>query len=113
MNRTTGILALTLTLAVAGPAMALAQQPPPAERMGHQQQRINQGVASGALTHHEAAVDEQHLRRDERLRARQKAADHGGPLTAGQRARDEHLLNNNSARIYNTKHNGVGAPPPR
>ncbi len=105
------VQAATMVIALLAPAAALAQQAAPAERMGHQQARINQGVASGALTKHEAAVDEHHLRTDERIRANQKARDGGGPLTAAQRAKDEHRLNNNSARIYDTKHNGRVAPP--
>jgi hypothetical protein len=109
MNR--AFYAVAMTVALMAPGLALAQQAAPAERMGHQQARINQGVASGELTHHEAAVDEHHLRTDERIRANQKARDGGGPLTAAQRARDEHRLNNNSARIYDTKHNGRVAPP--
>jgi hypothetical protein len=105
------IHATAMVVALFAPGLALAQQAAPAERMGNQQARINQGVASGALTHHEAAVDEHHLRTDERIRANQKARDGGGPLTAAQRAKDEHRLNNNSARIYDTKHNGRVAPP--
>jgi hypothetical protein len=101
-----------MAIAVLAPGLALAQEAP-AERMNRQQARINQGAASGALTHHEAAVDEHHLRTDERIRAQQRAHDHGAPLTAAQRSRDERLLNNNSARVYDTKHNGRTAPPQR
>jgi len=100
-----------LAFALIAPGLAVAQQEPPAERMGNQQQRINQGVASGQLTHHEAVVDERHLHTDERIRAQQRAHNGGAPLTAAQRSRDERLLNNNSARIYDTKHNGRVAPP--
>ena len=99
-------------LALAAPAAVLAQQAPV---VGHQMQteqaRINNGVASGQRTRHEAAVDEHHLRADERLRAEQRARDGGRPLSAAQRARDEQLLKNNSARIYDTKHNNMVAPP--
>jgi hypothetical protein len=51
------------------------------------------------------------LHTDERIRAQQRAHNGGAPLTAAQRSRDERLLNNNSARIYDTKHNGRVAPP--
>ena len=103
---TTRMHALAAAFALALAAPAAAQQAAPAERMNHQQERIDQGIASGDLTHHEAVNDERHLRRDERIRAQQKAKDHGGKLTGAQRARDERLLNNNSARVYDTKHSG-------
>ena len=106
------MLGAVLTMGLLMPCMALAQATPtPAERMAHQQQRINQGIASGQLTHHEAVVDERHLRTDERIRAQQRAHNGGAPLTASQRARDQRLLNNNSARIYDTKHNARVAAP--
>ncbi len=98
----------------AGSAWAQAVQPAPGEihqRFDNQQERINQGVASGQLTRAEAARDENHLRADEALRHEQRVRDGGGPLTAAQRAKDNHLLNNNSARIYNTKHNAETGVP--
>lgn len=95
-----------LPLAAAAQPVGEVQQ-----RFDNQQQRINNGVATGALTRGEAARDEGHLRADEALRNRQRIRDDGRSLTAGQKARDNHLLNHNSARIYDTKHNGaVGLP---
>jgi hypothetical protein len=110
--RTFVYIVATMAACGASPLAALAQ---PAgevqQRFDNQQQRINNGVATGALTRGEAARDESHLRADEALRHRQRVRDDGRPLTAGQKARDNHLLNHNSARIYDTKHNGaVGVP---
>ena len=102
--------AVAAPFALAAPASA--QQPGQVQqRFDNQQQRINNGVATGALTHHEAHVDESHLHADEALRNRQLAHDPSGHLTQHQRAVDNHLLNHNSARIYNTKHNGATGVP--
>jgi hypothetical protein len=91
---------------------ASAQQPGEVQqRFDNQQQRINNGIATGALTRHEAAVDESHLHADEGLRNRQLAHDPSGHLTPHQRAVDNHFLNRNSTRIYNTKHNGATGVP--
>jgi len=120
--QTIGVLALMTAPALAQPAPAVppvAPVPPthqPGEvqqRVDTQQQRINQGVASGQLTHHEAAVDESHLRADERQRNADLRAN-GGHLTPAEKAHLNHNLNHNSARIYRTKHNGAtqpGVPP--
>ncbi len=98
----------------AGSVWAQAVQPAPGEihqRFDNQQHRIDQGVASGQLTRAEAARDENHLKADEALRHEQRVKDGGGPLTAAQRARDNRRLNNNSARIYDTKHNAETGVP--
>jgi len=86
---------------VAAPAFAQ----PINQREANQQQRINQGVASGQLTGREAAHDERALNRDERITNRERAMN-GGRLTAREHARMERRLNHNSRRIYRTKHNG-------
>jgi len=109
MQRSTRAIHAAAILALLAPGFAAAQSAPAptvSQRFNNQQQRINQGVASGQLTHHEAVTDERHLKTDEAVRQRQRARDNGAPLTAQQRARDNHLLNNNSARIQQTKHNG-------
>ncbi len=98
--------------AVFGARPACAQQPGEVQqRFNNQQRRINAGVASGQLTRGEAARDESHLRADESLRNRQLARNGGAPLTAGEKARDNRLLNHNSARVYDTKHNAVTGVP--
>lgn len=94
--------------AIAAASLAVASAPALAQsidqREANQQQRINQGVASGQLTGHEAAHDQRKLSRIEartdRMRARQ-----GGVLTPAQHARIEQKLNHSSRRIYRTKHN--------
>jgi hypothetical protein len=95
-------------LAFAHPAAA--QPGEVQQRFDEQQQRINNGVASGQLTRGEAAHDENHLAHDEAARNRDLAA-HGGHLTGAERTRLNQRLNYNSARVYDTKHNArVGAP---
>ena len=89
---------------------ALAQPGPVQGRIDNQQQRINQGVATGQLTPAEAHRDEAHLRQDQRIRNRDLAA-HGGHLTPAEKARLNARLNNNSARVYDTKHNPPAVPP--
>jgi hypothetical protein len=93
-------------------AAAFAQFSPVQQRIDNQQQRIDTGVATGALTRHEAANDEsadRHLQAD----CNRDLADHGGHLTAAERANLNHRLNKSSGHIYNTKHNGQVAAPHR
>ena len=90
---------------------ALAQTPGPVQqRIDNQDQRINAGVKSGALTPGEAARDESHDARIEAARNRD-LAEHGGHLTPAERANLNHRLNHNSARIYDTIHNAKVAAP--
>lgn len=72
-------------------------------RVNNQQQRIDQGVASGQLTRGEYDRDENHLDRINAQRDRDLSKD-GGHLTAGQYHQLNRELNNNSNRIYFTKH---------
>lgn len=121
-----GAFALVALPALAQPAPVPAGAPavnpgstanaPPGQvqgRFNDQQQRIDQGLASGQLTGREAARDESHLRYDERERNRDLRAN-GGHLTPAEKVQLNRQLNHNSRRIYNTKHNGVtqpGVPP--
>jgi hypothetical protein len=73
-------------------------------RLNHQQARINQGVRSGQLTQHEANRDQRHLNHIEANRNADLARN-GGHLTAAEQHRLNGRLNNNSGRVYNTKHN--------
>jgi len=75
-------------------------------RQGWQQQRIAQGVKSGALTAGETA----------RLENRESALNHeihadraanGGKLTAGERAQVNRQQNRLSGAIFADKHNGI------
>jgi hypothetical protein len=106
-----------VTLAAAGmlglaTAAAHADPGPIQQRIDNQQQRINNGVDTGALTHHEATRDES---ADARLEAdrNRDLADHGGHLTAAERANLNRRLNHSSQHIYGTKHNARVAPPGR
>ncbi|MBD5654644.1 MAG: hypothetical protein IAI50_05625 [Candidatus Eremiobacteraeota bacterium] len=78
-------------------------------RVNHQQARINQGLKSGQLTHKEARRDERHLKSIEAQRNRDLARN-GGHLTAAEKSHLNGRLNNNSGRVYNTKHNGNTQP---
>ncbi len=102
------IFALGLGLA-AGPTFARA--PGPVEqRIDNQQQRINNGVATGELTKGEAARDEAHVEQDQAIRNKD-LADHGGHLTGAERAHLDAKLNHNRHRVYATKHNAKVAAP--
>jgi hypothetical protein len=75
-----------------------------ANRVGNQQARINQGVASGQLTLGEYDRDENHLDRINAQRVHDLKMN-GGFLTPGEKWNLNRELNNNSNRIYFTKHN--------
>lgn len=109
MTRLASLLlgAATFAFLLAQPAAA---QPGEVQgRANNQQNRIDQGVASGQLSAGEAARDQAHLNNIEAAKARDKAM-HGGHLTPAEHARLNQRLNNNSARVYDTKHNAVTAP---
>ena len=67
-----------------------------------QQQRINNGVKSGALTNHEAASLERGQAHVDKREARAGA---NGHVSAGEQRRIARADNRQSARIYNKKHN--------
>ena len=69
-----------------------------------QQQRINNGVKSGALTNHEAASLERGQAHVDKREARAGANGHIG---AGEQRRVARADNRQSARIYNKKHNAT------
>ena len=75
------------------------------QRDVNQQSRINHGVRSGALTHHETAALEHG---QARVEGRQAAAGANGRIGAGGQARIEHADNGQSGRIYRKRHNGRG-----
>ena len=93
--------ALTAALAMSGAVQAQSVN----QRQGRQQERIDQGVASGRLTAGEAVRDERQQGRIDATEARMRA-NNGGHLNRYQRARLETRQNRASARIYNSKHNG-------
>jgi hypothetical protein len=91
-----GILASSLPLAASAGEVA--------NRVENQQARIAAGVHNGQLSPREYVNDEAHLRAINAQR-RLDLARNGGHLTAYQKAQLNRELNNNSARIYRTKHN--------
>jgi hypothetical protein len=81
--------------------MAQANTPRVDQRQAHQEQRIDQGIASGELTKREAR----------RLRKGQARVDHlenhakaDGAVSRKERARLHHAQRKQSARIYGQKH---------
>lgn len=106
MKITTALLAVSL---IAGPALALAQNPQPAPnniatRKANQQRRIANGVKSGQLTPGETA----HLERQQRAinrETRAMRAQNNGHLTKQDRRVIAHQQNQESRRIYRKKHN--------
>jgi len=69
-----------------------------------QQQRINNGVRSGALTNHEAASLERGQASVDKREARAGA---NGHVSAGEQRRIVRADNRQSARIYDKKHNAT------
>jgi hypothetical protein len=71
------------------------------QRQTNQQQRIDQGVQSGALTQQEAARLQQGQAHVQKLEDKATA---DGKVTAKERARIEHAQDVQSKRIYRQKH---------
>ncbi len=73
------------------------------QRLDNQQQRIQQGLASGTMSEKQAARDERH---DANIAQRESVdeAKHGGHLTAGEQNRLNRAENRNSRRIHRQKH---------
>jgi len=71
-------------------------------RQAHQQSRIWQGVRSGQLTRQEANVLQQRQKRLAMLESRLR--DSGGTLTASERYRLNHELNQLNRQIYRQSH---------
>ena len=76
-------------------------------RIENQQDRINQGVASGQLTRHEYTVDEHRLNA---IRAQRNNAIDNHNLSTAERAKLNRELNRNSNGVYFTKHNRADQP---
>ena len=93
--------ALSAALVFAGSAQA----PSVNQRQGRQQERINQGVASGHLTAREAVRDERQQSRINATEARMRA-NNDGRLNGNQRERLQNRQNRASSHIYRSKHNG-------
>lgn len=90
-----GIAALSLTTPV------FAQETRVDRRQERQEQRIDRGVESGALTPRETGRLERGQRHVENLETRAQA---DGTITAREKARLEHAQDVQSKRIYRQKH---------
>ncbi len=93
-----------LSLMLVAPLAAVAQSsttPLFDQRQANQEQRIQQGVQSGALTQREAARLE---KGQDRLQAKEDRAKADGVVTKQERANLQRAENKQSARIYNQKH---------
>jgi hypothetical protein len=88
-----------VALAVATPAFA--QETRVDHRQERQEQRIDQGVKSGALTPRETRKLERGQRHVEKLETKAQA---GGAVTAKEKARLEHAQDVQSKHIYKQKH---------
>lgn len=84
------------------PALAqTASTPRIDQRQANQQQRIDQGMRSGALTEQEAARMEKGQAHVQKMETKAVA---DGRVTAKERARIEHAQDVQSRRIYRQKH---------
>jgi hypothetical protein len=97
----TVILSLIAAATLAGALPAMAQ--PIAAREQTQQQRIEQGARTGALTPRQTARLEHREIATHRLAVRLREA-HGGRLTRHDRMVVRHALNRDSRAIYRLKH---------
>ena len=104
------IQTLTVALVLAASGAAFAQTAVPADptatpridqRVENQQQRINQGVASGQLNAKEA---NRLNRREAKLADNVAAAKADGTVTAKERRHLKHQANHNSQAIHKQKH---------
>lgn len=94
------LIAAALT-ALTVPAFAQTYTPGIDQRQMNQEQRIDQGIASGQLNQREAARLE---RGQDRVDAIENRAKSDGVVTARERARIQHAQNVESKRIYRQKH---------
>jgi Skp family chaperone for outer membrane proteins len=94
-------LVAALALSVVGLAMAQPATPNLDKREAHQQQRINQGVASGQLNAKEANRLQQ---RESKLAADEAAAKADGKVTRAERRRLQREADRDSRAIHKQKH---------
>ena len=108
----TGLAAIALSLT----ALAAHAQSAPAEpltpkidqRQAHQEQRIEQGKASGQLTPREARRLE---KRQARIAAAETQAKADGTITRAERKQLRHKLDRSGRDIRREKHDAQTAPP--
>jgi len=104
-------IAAAIIAAFAGGALAQTtpQTPRVDQREAKQQQRIEQGVASGQLTGREAARLE---KGQAKIEAKEAAAKADGVVTAKERAQLNKAQNKQSRKIYRQKHDKQTNPAP-
>jgi uncharacterized membrane protein YebE (DUF533 family) len=96
------VAAALLMTAFTLPALAQTTSTPRIDqRQANQQQRIDQGVQSGALTEKEAARMDKGQDRIQNMEDKAKA---DGVVTAQERKRIANVQDNQSKRIYRQKH---------
>jgi hypothetical protein len=98
---------ISASAALSGTAFAATATPRLDQREANQQQRINQGVASGQLTPREAARMQ---KRANRLQANEQRAKADGVVTPAERRRLQREANRNSRKIHRQKHDAQNAP---
>ncbi len=103
----TTLLAAAILLGSSTLVLAQTATPGIDARQANQQQRINQGVATGQLTPREANNLQRGQNRVQRMENRAKA---DGVVTAGERARIQRTQNVESRKIYTKKHNARQVP---
>jgi len=95
------VIIASLALFASLSAQAQTDTPRFDQRQVNQQQRIEQGVASGQLTQREATrLDNGQAR----LQSKEDRAKADGVVTPQERARLQHAENEQSRRIYREKH---------
>lgn len=94
------IIVLMLTAPLAASAQSTAT-PKFDQRQANQEQRINQGVQSGALTPKESGRLE---KGQDHLQTMEDRAKSDGHVTRQERAQLQHAENRQSERIYRQKH---------
>lgn len=90
-----------IAMAITLPSFAQTATPGIDQRQMNQEQRIDQGIASGQLTQREANRLERGQQRVDNMENRAKS---DGVVTARERARIQHAQNVESKRIYRQKH---------
>lgn len=102
MNAIHRALLTAIATSCLGAAAAQAGTSDTQQRNLNQQQRIQQGLASGALTDHEAARLEHGQARVNRIEAHAAA---NGRIGVVEQARIQSVENRQSRRIFRKKHN--------
>jgi type II secretory pathway pseudopilin PulG len=100
MKRTSSLLIAVLAV-FALPVLAQTSTPKVDQRQANQQQRIEQGVASGQLTGKEAAKLDKGQAQVEKKEAKAKA---DGKVTPKEREKLKHAQNKQSQKIRHEKH---------